>query len=203
EGPSMTHWTDRRQIADDRIGRANFRALVVLIILIGGAGYAAYHHPATREPVERLWTRHWHWRPALPSVVAGNAWVIDGDTIDVSGTRVRLEGIDAPESEQTCADVRGQPWPCGWTAAQQLKDYLAGRELTCVPTGFDRYRRVLAVCRLSGGADVNAWMVRQGWAVSYGHAGVYRSEQDEAQASRRGIWAGTFMPPAEWRRRYR
>jgi endonuclease YncB( thermonuclease family) len=83
-----------------------------------------------------------------------------------------------------------------------LKAHLAGRELTCAPTGLDRYRRVLAVCSLSGGGDVNAWMVRQGWAVAYGHAGTYRSEQDAAQAGRRGIWVGTFVPPAEWRRRH-
>ena len=87
--------------------------------LIGGAGYAAYRQPVTREPVERLWTRHWHWRPALPSAILGKAWVIDGDTVDVSGTRVRLDGIDAPETGQTCADARGQAWLCGSIAARE------------------------------------------------------------------------------------
>jgi endonuclease YncB( thermonuclease family) len=196
----MTHWTDRRQVTDDRIGRANFRALVIVIILIGGAGYVALHQRTTPEPVGRLWTRHW--RPALPTIV-GNPRVIDGDTIDVSGIRLRLQGIDAPEFEQNCTDAHGRLWRCGWIAARELKAHLAGRELTCAPTGFDRYRRALAVCRLSGGDDVNAWMVRQGWAVAYGHDGNYRSEQDAAQAGKRGIWAGSFAPPAEWRRRHR
>ena len=199
----MTHWTDRRQIGRDRIARANFRALAVVIILVGGAGYAAYHQRTTPESVERHWVRHWHWRSAPPATVVGRAWVIDGDTIDVSGTRVRLEAIDAPETEQTCADARGHLWPCGQTAAHELKAYVAGRELSCASTGIDRYRRVLAVCSLSGGSDVNAWMVRQGWALAYGHAGAYQSEQDEARSGRRGIWAGTFVPPAEWRKRHR
>ena len=66
---------------------------------------------------------------------------------------------------------------------------------------FDRYRRILAVCSLSG-SDVNAWMVRQGWALAYGYAGTYHAQQDEAQAARRGIWAGAFVPPAEWRKRH-
>jgi endonuclease YncB( thermonuclease family) len=195
----MAHWVDRPHIGTDRIARSNFRGLVVVIILLCGAGYSAYLRPPT-EPIERFLTRHW--RAAPPAVLAGKAWVIDGDTINVSGARIRLEGIDAPEAEQTCADARGQPWPCGRTAAHALATYLGGRELTCAPTGFDRYRRVLAVCSLAGGADVNAWLVRQGWALAYGYAGTYHSEQDEAQAARRGIWAGTFLPPAEWRRRH-
>jgi len=195
---TMAHWTDRPHIATDRIARSNFRALVVVIILLCGVGYAAYRNAPT-EPVERFWPRHWR---APPAALVGKAWVIDGDTISLSGTRIRLEGIDAPEIEQTCTDSRGQPWPCGRTAAHALTTHLDTRELICLPTGLDRYRRVLAVCSLPGGADVNAWMVRQGWALAYGYAGTYQSEQDEARAGRRGIWAGSFLPPAEWRRRH-
>jgi len=198
----MTHWTDRRRIADDRIARANFRALVIVLVLIGGTGYAVYHQQTMPKPGERFLTPHWHWRTALPSAIVGRARVIDGDTIGVSGIRIRLDGIDAPETDQTCVDAGRQPWPCGRTAARELNVHLGGRELSCAPTGIDRHRRMLAVCRLSG-TDINAWMVRQGWAVVYGHDGTYQSEQDEARAGRRGIWAGTFVLPAEWRRRYR
>ena len=49
---------------------------------------------------------------------------------------------------------------------------------------------------------MNAWMVRQGWALAYGYAGTYHAQQDEAQTARRGIWAGAFVPPAEWRKRH-
>src|SRR5215813_3120803 len=85
---TMAHWTDRPHIATDRIARSNFRALVVVIILLCGVGYAAYRNAPT-EPVERFWPRHWR---APPAALVGKAWVIDGDTISLSGTRIRLEG---------------------------------------------------------------------------------------------------------------
>jgi len=187
-----------------RIRRSNIRGLIVIIILLGAAGYVAYTQWNTKNGYPqwtRQWTRHWtrHWTPQAP--ITGRPYVIDGDTVDVSRTRVRLEGIDAPELEQSCTDARGQPWPCGRTAARELRSHLGSGELTCAPTGFDRYRRILAVCSLSG-SDVNAWMVRQGWALAYGYAGTYHAQQDEAQTARRGIWAGAFVPPAEWRKRH-
>jgi endonuclease YncB( thermonuclease family) len=138
--------------------------------------------------------------PLAPYV--GTAWVADGDSVEVSGTRIRLEGIDAPELDQTCLDPDGRSWSCGRTAAQELRAHVRGRELTCKPTAADRYRRVLAVCALPDGSDVNAWMVRQGWAVVTGYAGSYQSEQEEARGARRGLWAGSFDWPWDWRRRH-
>ena len=136
-----------------------------------------------------------------PTTIVGKAWVIDGDTIEIAGTRIRLEGIDAPEWDQTCTDTQGKPWPCGRAATGELKAHVRGRELTCKARAFDRYKRVLAVCALPDGSDINAWMVRQGWAVDYGFARIYESEQAEAEKARRGIWAGSFMSPSQWRQR--
>jgi endonuclease YncB( thermonuclease family) len=87
-------------------------------------------------------------------------------------------------------------------ATQELRAYLGGRELRCAPEGYDRYHRVLAICSLAG-ADVNAWMVLQGWALAYGSAGHYQSQQDDARAAKRGIWAGTFTVPQQWRQSHR
>jgi len=156
-------------------------ALVLLAALLAAYGYK-------------------HWVPQSPLI--GRARVIDGDTIDIAGTRIRLEDIDAPEANQTCVDLKGQAWPCGKTATDELRAHINGRELNCQPSGVDRYRRMLAVCSLPDGSDVNAWMVRQGWALASGYAGNYGSEQRAAQASRRGIWAGTFTPPREWRQQH-
>ena len=75
------------------------------------------------------------------------------------------------------------------------------RPLTCATAGFDRYRRVLAVCALPDGSDVNAWMVQQGWALAY-YSDAYRPQEAEAQAAKRGIGAGTFIPPWVWRHRH-
>jgi endonuclease YncB( thermonuclease family) len=134
--------------------------------------------------------------------IVGKAWVIDGDTIDIAGSRIRLQGIDAPETDQTCTDADKKTWRCGRAATRELVGLIAGRPLRCETSGFDRYRRVLAVCALPDGSDVNAWMVRQGWALAY-YSAVYRSEEAEAHAAKRGIWAGSFMPPWEWRHRHR
>ena len=113
-----------------------------------------------------------------------------------------LGGDRCPERRQTCVDPKGQTGSCGQTAAQELRNYIGGRELTCARHGVDRYNRILATCTVPDGSDVNAWIIRQGWAVASGDAGHYRSEQREAEAARRGIWSGTFLLPWEWRRHH-
>jgi endonuclease YncB( thermonuclease family) len=140
------------------------------------------------------------WNTKPDAVISGKSWVIDGGTISISSTRIRLEGIDAPETDQTCVDANGKNWLCGKIATRELKDYVRGQDLTCKPRAFDRFKRVLAVCFLPDGSDINAWMVQQGWALASGFARIYESEEAEAKAAKRGIWAGSFIPPWEWRR---
>jgi endonuclease YncB( thermonuclease family) len=137
----------------------------------------------------------------LRADILGTARIIDGDTIDIAGTRIRLAGIDAPESDQTCTDAGNRVWRCGRAATQVLVEHLAQRPLKCQASGLDRYRRVLAVCALPDGSDVNAWMVRQGWALAY-YSAAYRAEEADARAAKRGIWASRFIPPWEWRHRH-
>ena len=103
--------------------------------------------------------------PAAYAQLSGPASVTDGDSLKVSGHRVRLHGIDAPESAQTCR-AGGKPWSCGKTAASALRKRLAGRPVVCEERDRDRYGRIVAVCRVAG-EDVNAWMVSQGWALAY------------------------------------
>lgn len=139
------------------------------------------------------------WSAGPQITMAGKAWVIDGDTIEISGTRIRLEGIDAPELDQTCIDRQGKAWPCGRAASSELRTHMHGRDLTCNATGRDKYQRVLAVCLLPDGAEINAWMVRQGWALAYGFANKYASEQADAERASRGMWSGSFVQPSQWR----
>jgi endonuclease YncB( thermonuclease family) len=99
--------------------------------------------------------------------IVGYARVIDGDTLDLSGTRIRLHGIDAPEATQTCT-IAEQVYRCGERATQALADLVRGQALRCDPLGLDRYRRTIGRCKIeSTGQDIGSWMVRQGHAVAY------------------------------------
>ena len=136
--------------------------------------------------------------PALPDV-AGVASVIDGDTLEIHGQRIRLHGIDAPESRQLCR-LDDKPWQCGKDAANALADKIARRPVTCEDLGRDRYKRIIARCTVAG-EDIGAWMVSQGLALAYRRYSLdYIDEDAGAQAVRSGIWASEFVKPWEWRR---
>lgn len=146
------------------------------------------------------------WAAASPSLAAnaaethsGVAAVADGDTLRIAGARIRLHGIDAPESAQTCR-ADGRAWPCGRDAAQALRRRVAGRVVDCEERDRDRYGRIVAVCRVAG-ADVNAWLAGRGWALAYRrYSADYVAEEAAARAARRGIWRGDFVAPWDWRR---
>ena len=130
--------------------------------------------------------------------VAGRASVIDGDTIDIHGERVRLFGIDAPEGRQLCT-VAGGPYRCGQQAALALADHIGQRTVRCEERTRDRYGRIVAVCYV-GDEDIQAWLVEQGWALAFRRYSTdYVAEEDAARAAGRGIWRGTFDAPWEWR----
>ena len=82
---------------------------------------------------------------------SGRAAVINGDTLEMRGVRIRLSGIDAPETEQQCRSAAGTPWPCGQDAAKALRRKIAGQPVQCDATGTDRYGRSLSVCTV----DIN------------------------------------------------
>lgn len=97
---------------------------------------------------------------AAPSTVEGVARVIDGDTLELAGERIRLWGIDAPERSQTCR-LAAQAWRCGEDAARALDRLLKGRAVRCKPQGRDRYSRLVAVC-MAAGSDIGAAMAAPG-----------------------------------------
>jgi endonuclease YncB( thermonuclease family) len=133
------------------------------------------------------------------SVTVGQATVIDGDTLQVGSTRIRLFGIDAPEGRQTC-DREGAPWPCGAAAAEMLESLVEHREIECHQRDVDNYERSVSVCMV-GDVDIGAELVRAGLALAYRTFSTdYVDEEAEAKAAKRGMWAGDFTPPWEWRR---
>ena len=131
--------------------------------------------------------------------LSGRARVIDGDTIELDAARVRLFGIDAPESAQSCL-ARGRRWPCGGEATRALAKRIGTRAVMCEERDRDRYGRIVAVCRV-GGEDVNAWMAARGWAFAYRkYSTSYVAEEAAAKAAQRGIWQGDVVAPWDWRR---
>jgi endonuclease YncB( thermonuclease family) len=141
---------------------------------------------------------------AVAEAVSGQADIVDGDTLSVRGekTRIRLYGVDAPEGQQTCEDGSSKRYLCGSRAADALSEIIGrnGR-VTCEEEDRDRYGRVVAVCKANG-RDINAELIRQGWAVEYKQYsdGRYSKEESEARKAKRGLWAGKFVLPWEWRR---
>ncbi|QND42893.1 thermonuclease family protein [Rhizobium leguminosarum bv. viciae] len=132
----------------------------------------------------------------------GRASVIDGDTIEIAGQRIRLNGIDAPESSQTCADASAKPYGCGKDAAFAFDDFLAkSRPTTCRPASKDRYKRVVADCFRADGRSVYRWLVRQGLAVDWPRysKGAFAADQAAAKSERLGIWQGPFDLPCKAR----
>lgn len=127
--------------------------------------------------------------------LVGRLRVIDGDSVRLGDTEIRLAGMDAPELRQTC-ERDGKNWDCGQAARSFLAAHIGRKDAACKSQGLDRYGRTLAVCSLAG-QDINAMMVREGMAVSYGG---YQREEAEARRAKRGVWAGQFMTPQDWRR---
>ena len=126
------------------------------------------------------------------------AKVVDGDSLDIGATRIRLHAIDAFEGRQRC-ERGGSSWDCGAAATTELRRLVGSRAASCEKTDTDIYDRTVAICR-SGGLDLGAQMVRAGLALAYRHYGNdYVDEEDEARVARRGAWAGTFTAPWDWR----
>ncbi|MGM0583236.1 MAG: thermonuclease family protein [Pseudomonadota bacterium] len=131
--------------------------------------------------------------------VAGPARVIDGDTLEVAGRSVRLEGIDAPEIDQTCRDASGARYPCGRLAAKTLAGLVSGKRVRCEGPGPDPRGRLVAVCH-AGGRDLGGALTRAGWTLAFRKFSARYIPQEEAARARGvGLWAGSFTDPWAWR----
>lgn len=139
--------------------------------------------------------------PVFTANFKGVPRIVDGDTLAIGSMKFRLDGIDAPETDQVCLNANGIHWTCGIEARDQLSTHIAGREIKCSSHGIDAYRRALATCYLAN-EDLNGWLVQEGWALAYvKYSSKYTRVEEDARTQRRGLWAGAFIAPWDWRHR--
>lgn len=133
--------------------------------------------------------------------LTGKPRIIDGDTIEMAGERIRLHGIDAPETKQTCQRANGSEYRCGDMATFALVEIIETHWITCKGEKRDRYGRRIAVC-FAGPYDINAQMVERGWALAYRKYSLdYVYEEASASSQGVGMWQGEFVEPWVWRRK--
>jgi endonuclease YncB( thermonuclease family) len=151
--------------------------------------------------------RKWGWMVAATLLVAsggparsdsftGQASIVDGDTLEIHGIRIRLWGIDAPESSQLCRGDDSLQYRCGAKAANDLDAFIASRPVSCLPISLDRYGRTVATCAV-GDIDLGDWLVRNGLALDWPEYSKrrYEAAQRDAEQVGRGIWKGSYVSP--------
>ena len=187
--PASIRWSGR-----DVVGLVALMALAVIFIVPANWREAALDLVIPKTAAAEA-------APSTGTVLSGPVTVIDGDTLDLDGHRIRLHGVDAFERDQMCG-TGASAWPCGRIAAQTLTRRLDGRTVTCEPLDTDRYGRTVARCR-TGGEDVAAFLVDRGLAVAYSrYSDDYVAAEDHARAAGIGVWRDPgFTSPENWRAR--
>ena len=129
--------------------------------------------------------------------------VHDGDTFTIGHQRIRVFGIDAPELHQQCKTDANVCIPCGQVAREALSDLVKGKEVICRDRG-KSYDRIVGECRV-GKIEIGPWMLTHGQAVVYkqflrkADRGAYLSAEASAKRANAGLWAMSWVPPADWR----
>ena len=146
---------------------------------------------------------------SFEKIITGKARVTDGDTIKINNQKIRLFGIDAPETKQFCKEVYlsflifnfKRDYKCGEKSTNALKKKIKNKKIKClIQDKKDRYRRNIGICYLKK-QDINSWLVKNGYAIAYRrYSKKYIMDEQHAKDNKLGIWQGTFMKPEKWRR---
>lgn len=132
--------------------------------------------------------------------IEGYARALTGAMIDIEGLHVKLLGIEAPYMQQTCTDKFGQGYLCGQKARDWLQNWVQNKVIKCHIISPENNGRATGVC-FSEGYDVAAVTVNAGWAVAYTkNTDIYVPYEHQAGTNKRGLWAGTFYKPWDWKK---
>lgn len=131
--------------------------------------------------------------------VSGPARIIDGDTLVIRETIIRLHGIDAAETGQRCVGEGRKILRPGKDAIQILQG-LAEGGVSCAGSQWDDYGRLVAVCRSTKGEDINRRLVADGWAWAFvKYSSDYVQEEASARSRHLGVWAMACETPWNFR----
>ena len=131
--------------------------------------------------------------------ISGVPKIREGDQIQIGSTRIRLSGIDAPPVDQLCLNNASERWSCGVAARDELIKHVENKSWTCHVRQTDRRGRLVARCDVDG-EDIQKWLVRSGWALSYVRVSHdYDEDEKAARDARAGMWQGAFIAPWDWR----
>ncbi|MCX5581744.1 thermonuclease family protein [Kaistia terrae] len=124
---------------------------------------------------------------------------IDGDTLRVDGTTIRIFGIDAPEAGQKCRKPGRGTWRCGQEAIAAMEGAVAEGNVTCVDRGKEIYGRALGVCKVAG-LDLGRLMVKEGMAWAFRrYSNDYAETENQARAAGVGVWEQESETPWDYR----
>ncbi len=142
---------------------------------------------------------------SLSQIISGVPRIIDGDTIDINQNRIRLIGIDAPETKQKCLDANYFEYLCGEVSTAFLKKLIGDKNVECAYEEKDIYHRYLGNCKL-GKMNINYEMVKNGMAIIYNLKDAdeeLKNLEAQAQNKKLGVWQGAFEEPKQYRKKNR
>ena len=139
---------------------------------------------------------------AFAADITGVPKIREADHIQIGNARIRLGGIDGPQGDQLCLNPKGERWACGAAARDELIKYAGTKTWSCNRRQVtDRRGRIVARCEVDG-EDIQKWLVRNGWALSYARFSKdYEPDEKAAREAKAGMWAGAFIAPWDWRAR--
>jgi endonuclease YncB( thermonuclease family) len=131
--------------------------------------------------------------------ITGVAKVREGNQVQIGTSRIRLGGIDAPSVDQLCLNNSGERWTCGIAARDELIKHTDNKTWTCRVIRTEARGRLVARCEVDG-EDIQKWMAKSGWALSYVRfSHDYDADEKAARDAKAGMWQGAFIAPWDWR----